>query len=135
MRHFRSVITILLGFLLTPLAADYFAAPGWCWTVGMVVIAYESWVLLFKKTAKDMAEERARLAEARRRVEQIKQEAANVYLQAASGKKGASTASLDVDRMSPVELANAARQIVHDIRGKKDGKSEGGADGAMSKAA
>jgi hypothetical protein len=131
MRHLRSVITILLAFLLTPLAADYFAAPGWCWAVGMVMIAYESWVLLFKKTAKDLVDERARLAEARRRIEKIKEEAAMVYLQAAPGKKGATPSSLDVDRMSPVELANAARQIVQDIRGKKDG----GADGALSEAA
>jgi hypothetical protein len=134
MRQILSTITIILVFVLTPLAADYFAEPVWCWSVGMLVIAYESWALMFKKTAADFAEERRRLEEARRRVEQIKQEAAMVYLQPATGKKGAPTSSLDVDRMSPEELANAARQIVHDIRGKKDGKPEGGAAG-LSKAA
>jgi hypothetical protein len=135
MRQFLATITIILVFVLTPLVADYSGEPIWCWLIGMVVIAYQTWVLLFKKTAKEHAEEQARLAEARRRVEQIKQEAAMVYLQPTGGKKGGAAPTLDVDKMSPVELANAARQIVHDIRGKKGPKGESGTEASMPNAA
>lgn len=134
MRHLRSIITIIMVFLLAPLAGDYFAAPQASWGIGLVIIAYETWVLAIKKTAKDLADERKRLAEARRRVEQIKEEAAMVYLQPGSNKSAKSSSKLDVDNMSPVELANAARQIVQDIRGKKDEKA-GESGAAMSKAA
>jgi hypothetical protein len=134
MRHLRAIITIIMVFLLAPLAGDYFVAPQTSWGIGLVIIAYETWVLGFKKTAKDLADERKRLAEARRRVEQIKEEAAMVYLQPGSNKGAKSSSKLDVDNMSPVELANAARQIVQDIRGKKEEKA-GGAATSLSKAA
>ena len=129
MRQFLALITILLAFLLAPLACDFFAAPVISWWVAILVIAHETWVAVVKKTPKDLAEEKKRLEEARRRVEQIKQEAAMVYLQ--PGKKESSGSKLDVDRMSPAELAMAARAIVDDIRGKKDG----GAGAPVSKAA
>ena len=134
MHHFLPVITILLAVLLVPLAADYFAAPAASWGVGLLILAHETWLLLFKKSAKDLAEENARLEEARRRVEQIKSEAAMLYLQPAVAE--ARTGSkFDVDNMSPMDLANAARQIVQDIREKK-AKKEGGDQGAaMQKAA
>ena len=135
MRHFQAMITILLAFLLAPLAADYFVAPVASWGVGLLVIAYETWVLTFKKTTKDIAEENARLAAARRRVEQIKHEAAMMYLQPSARTADRPGSKFDVDNMSPVELANAARQIVSDIREKKTRK-EGGAPGeSMPKAA
>lgn len=134
MRHLRAIITIIMAFLLAPLGGDYFAAPQASWGIGLVVIAYETWVLAFKKTAADLAEEQRRLAEARRRVEQIKEEAAMVYLQPGANKNARSSSKLDVDSMSPVELANAARQIVQDIRGKKEEKP-GGATAPLSKAA
>lgn len=135
MRHFQAIIDILLAFLLAPWAGDYFAAPTGCWVAGLLVIAHETWVLVFKKTARDLAEEQARLEEARRRVEQIKQEAAMVYLQPGGQKAAGPSSKMDVDRMSPVELANAARQIVQDIRGKKSAKEESGKGAAMSQAA
>lgn len=136
MRHFQAIIDILLVFLLAPWAGDYFAAPNACWAAGLLIIIHETWVLVFKKTARDLAEEQARLEEARRRVEQIKHEAAMVYLQPGGAKAASgSSAKMDVDRMSPSELANAARQIVQDIRGKKSTKEEAGKGATMSQAA
>lgn len=134
MRHLRAIITIMLAFLLAPMAGDYFAAPLLAKVVGIMMIVHETWVLVFRKTPKDLAEEQRRLEEARRRVEQIKHEAAMMYLQPGVQKSTAASSKFDVDKMAPHELANAARQIVQDIRAKKADK-EGGAAAPMSKAA
>lgn len=117
---------ILLTFLLTPAAADYFAAPRVCWGLAIVLIIYETWILAIKKTPKDIAFEKARVEEARRKVEQIKEEATKSFLQGGGKKIGSSPLSTkDVNSMSEEELALAARRIVQDMRQKKGGGESG----------
>lgn len=116
-------VIILALFILTPLAVEYFGSPLLCWGVSICIIAYETWALTLRKGPDEIAEEKKRIEEARRRVEQIKEEAARSFLQGAKGRS-VPVAAKDVNSMTEEELAIAARKIVQDLRRKK-GRGDG----------
>lgn len=125
-------LIILALFALTPFAADYFGSPVVCWGVSICIIAYETWALTLKKGPREIAEEKKRVEEARRRIEQIKEEAARSFLQGAKNRS-ATVVTKDVNSMTEEELALAARKIVQDLRRKK-GRGEGEDAGARDAA-
>jgi len=116
-------LIILVLFVVTPFVAEYTEAPLLCWGGAMILIAYETWCLTFRKGPRDIEEEKKRIEEARRRVEQIKEEAARSFLQGTK-KSAQPLVTKDVNSMTEEELAIAARRIVEELKRKKGDSGE-----------